>query len=66
MSLGIRKTGKVSHLCKLLTNAGINFNPKDIEELSTSQLRKRIQEIKGHATYKWRAGDNLPTSGEKC
>jgi len=46
-SLGLRKQGKFSHLCKLLDKHGIKYSVKDIEELSTSQMRKQIKELKG-------------------
>lgn len=44
---GLRKQAQINHLCKLLDKKKIKFNREDIESLSTSQLRKRVDELGG-------------------
>mgnify|MGYP000306093448 CR=1 FL=1 len=45
---GLRKTSMINCLSNLLILKGIEFNVKEINELSTSQLRHKINEVRGH------------------
>jgi hypothetical protein len=47
VTLGIRKNGRYNHLIKLLVENKIKYNPKEIMELSTQQMTRRIIELGG-------------------
>ena len=44
---GKARQGKINHLCRLLSEKGIDFKIEQIENMSVGQLRKKIKELGG-------------------
>ena len=49
---GIRKSGQQRCLMNLYEKKGIKYDPREVQELSTSQLKNRINQIRGYK-YKY-------------
>lgn len=45
---GLRKSGQQRCLMNLYDNKGIKYDPREVLELSTSQLRNRINQIRDY------------------
>lgn len=48
LSIGIRKRGKLNHLIQLLNEKGIEYDLTEIQDLSTRQMRRKIEELGGN------------------
>lgn len=60
---GIRKSGRVNRLEKLMKAKGIPYKRRDLEAMGLRELSKKIQELDpkakyGKANYRWRGEGN--------
>ena len=56
MMTGLRKSAMIRCLSKLYEEKGTDFKPTELYELSTSQLKNKINQIRG---YKRKGGGTL-------